>query len=149
MENVNVILYKKMYMIRKVEETIIEEYSFDQMKTPMHMSKGSESISVSMCSVLNDDDQVFGTHRSHALYLAKTEDIEGFFLEMYGKLNGKGDGKSGSMHISNIDKGYMMSSSIVGGNIAVAVGAAYANKMYNNGKIVEDGHGNSDEDIPF
>ncbi len=141
--------YKKMYLIRKSEDVIIEYYSEDEMKTPMHMSKGSEAISVGVCSAINDEDQVFGTYRSHAPYLAKTGDLNGFFSEMYGKKTGACEGKSGSMHLCNIDKGYVSSSAIVASNIPVAVGAAFANKMKGNGKkvVVFFGDGAMDEGI--
>ncbi len=129
-------LYKKMYLIRKVEETIIENYFDDEMKTPMHMSMGSEAISVGVCEAINEKDQVFGTYRSHASYLSKTGDLKGFFAEMYGKKKGICEGKAGSMHLCNMDKGYVSSSAIVCSNIPVAVGAAFANKMKNNGKKV-------------
>ncbi len=142
-------LYKRMYLIRKSEDVIIEYYSEDEMKTPMHMSKGSEAISVGVCSAINDEDQVFGTYRSHASYLAKTGDLNGFFSEMYGKKTGACEGKSGSMHLCNIDKGYVSSSAIVASNIPVAVGAAFANKMKGNGKkvVVFFGDGAMDEGI--
>jgi acetoin:2,6-dichlorophenolindophenol oxidoreductase subunit alpha len=129
-------LYKKMFLIRKSEEVIIENYFDNEMKTPMHMSMGAEAISAGVCEAINEADQVFGTYRSHALYLAKTNDVKGFFAEMCGKKSGCCEGKSGSMHLCNIDKGYISSSAIVCSNIPVAVGAAFANKMKNNGKKV-------------
>ena len=129
-------LYKKMFLIRKSEEVIIENYFDDDMKTPMHMSMGSEAIAAGVCEAINDGDQVFGTFRSHAPYLAKTGDLDGFFAEMYGKKDGCCEGKSGSMHLCNMDKGYVSSSAIVCSNVPVAVGAAFANKFKNNGKKV-------------
>lgn len=136
-----------MYFIRKSENVIIEYYSEDEMKTPMHMSRGAEAISVGVCSAINNEDQVFGTYRSHAPYLAKTEDLKGFFAEMYGKKNGVCEGKSGSMHLCNMAKGYISSSAIVASNIPVAVGAAFANKMKKNNKkvVVFFGDGAMDE----
>ena len=129
-------LYKKMYLIRKVEDVIIENYFDDEMKTPMHMSRGSEAIAVGVCSVLGDRGQYFGTYRSHALYLASGGDLKQFFAEMYGKKEGKYAGKAGSMHIASPETGHISSSAIVASNIPVAVGAAWANKMQKNNKIV-------------
>src|SRR3989344_32901 len=91
-------IYKKIYLIRKVESLIIENYKDNEMKTPMHMSAGSEAIEVGVCLALSNKDQVFGTYRSHALYLAKGGDINKFFVEMYGKVTGVVHGKGGSMH---------------------------------------------------
>jgi len=125
-----------MYLIRKAEDVIIENYCDDDMKTPMHMSRGEEAIIAGACAALKREDQVFGSYRSHALYLAKTGDTDGFFAEMYGKITGACGGKAGSMHLSNPSKGHISCSAVVASNLPVAVGAAWANKMKKNGKIV-------------
>ena len=129
-------LYRKLFLIRKSEDVIAENYHNNEMKTPMHMSKGAEAISAGVCEAINDADQVFGTYRSHALYLTKTNDLKGFFAEMLGKKTGCCEGKAGSMHLCNMEKGYISSSAIVCSNVPVAVGAAFANKMKDNGKKV-------------
>lgn len=129
-------LYKKLYLIRKSDEKIKKHYYENEMKTPMHMSVGEEAIAVGVCGALSEKDQIFGTHRSHAIYLAKTEDTDGFFAELFGKESGIAKGKAGSMHLSNQKYGFLASSAIVGGNFAMSSGAAFANKMINNGKIV-------------
>lgn len=134
--DLNIELYKKMYLIRESEEKICEIYSEDQMKTPMHMSMGSEAIDAGVCQALKKSDQVFGTYRSHALYLAKTENVENFFAEMYGKNTALLKGKGGSMHLCDPEKGFMGTSAIVASAISVAVGAAFANKYKKNGKVV-------------
>jgi len=132
----NLEFYKKLYLIRTSEEKIIEHYFEDEMKTPMHMSMGSEAISVGVCQALTKQDQVFGTYRSHALFLAKTEDTDDFFAEMYGKKTSSLRGKGGSMHLCSPDYGFMGTSAIVGSAIPVALGCAYANKRAKNGKVV-------------
>lgn len=106
------------------------------MKTPMHMSMGAEAIAVGVCEALGAEDQVFGTYRSHALFLAKTEDIDDFFAEMYGKETASLKGKGGSMHLCAPDYGFMGTSAVVGSIIPVAAGCAFANKRANNGKMV-------------
>lgn len=106
------------------------------MKTPMHMSMGAEAISVGVCEALASQDQVFGTYRSHALYLAKTENTDDFFAELYGKETALLKGKGGSMHLCSPEHGFMGTSAIVASIIPVAVGCAFANKRANNGKMV-------------
>jgi len=128
----NIDLYKKLYLIRRAEQGIIDNYASDAMKTPMHMSMGEEAIVAGVCQALKKNDQVLGTYRSHALYLAKTGDVTRFFAEMYGKVTGVADGKAGSMHLSSPENGYLMSSAIVATTIPVAVGVAYANKLKKN-----------------
>ncbi len=136
MSDLNLELYKKLYLIRKTEGEIRKHYPEDEMKTPMHMSMGEEAIVVGVCQALKPKDQVFGTYRSHALYLAKTGETDKFFAEMYGKKTGGEKGKAGSMHLSAPDEGMMGTSAIVGSIIPVAVGAAFANKKKKNGKLV-------------
>jgi len=136
MPKLNSELYKKLYLIRKAETEIREHYFENEMKTPMHMSMGEEAIVVGVCQALGRNSQVFGTYRSHALYLVKTGETDKFFAEMYGKITGGAMGKAGSMHLSAPEEGVMGTSAIVGSIIPVAVGAAFANKKKNNGKVV-------------
>ncbi len=129
-------IYKKLYLIRRSEELIIKHYKEDEMKTPMHMSMGEEAIVVGVVAALQKRDQVFGTYRSHALYLAKTADADKFFAELYGKVTGSARGKAGSMHLAEPTKGMMLTSAVVGTTIPVAVGAALANKFLKNRSVV-------------
>jgi pyruvate dehydrogenase E1 component alpha subunit len=136
MKNLNLALYKTMYLIRKSEITIQQIYPDDEMKTPMHMSMGEEAIVSGVVEALEPSDQVLGTYRSHALYLSKTKDPHRFFAEMFGKDTGCARGKAGSMHLSAIEKGLLCCSAIVASSIPVAMGAAFANKYQNNGRTV-------------
>lgn len=129
-------LYKTMFLVREAEFAIQRSYGENEMKTPMHMSMGEEAIVAGVVSALNKDDQVLGTYRSHALYLAKTGDIDGFFAEMYGKETGNAKGKAGSMHLSYPEKGLMGTSAIVATTISVAVGCALANVYMGNKRRV-------------
>jgi acetoin:2,6-dichlorophenolindophenol oxidoreductase subunit alpha len=134
-KKINIELYKKMYLSRKVEETIREHYREDEMKTPMHMSMGEEAIAIGVCHALGAEDQVFCSYRSHAIYLAKTQNTDDFFAEMYGKDTAFLKGKGGSMHMCAPKSGFMGTSAIVASIIPVAVGAAFANQKKKNGKI--------------
>lgn len=136
LHELNMGLYRTMYLIRHAEESILEHYPGDGMKTPMHMSMGEEAIVAGVCQALDPTDQVLGTYRSHALYLAKTGETDRFFSEMYGKAGGTADGKAGSMHLSAPDAGLLGCSAIVSSSIPVAMGAAFANKYRKNGRKV-------------
>ena len=130
--------FQALYTIRAVEMCIQEHYHEDQMKTPMHMSMGQEHIPVGVLSAVGDRAMTFCSYRSHAPYLARTNDVEGFFKEMYGLWSHSGSpngGRAGSMHISNSALGHYLSSGIVASQIPIAVGAAHAAKMAGNGKI--------------
>ena len=147
--DLNLRLYQKMYLIRKAEEYIQKEYPNDQMKTPMHMSMGEEAIVVGVCEALKDRGLFFGTYRTHALYLAVTSETDKFFAELYGKSTGTAGGRAGSMHLASSKDGLILTSAVVGTTIPVAVGAALASKMKNDGKIAVSffGDGAIDEGV--
>jgi len=129
-------LYERMYLIRRAEETIRELYPEDEMKTPVHLSIGEEAIAAGVVGALGPKDQIFGSYRSHGIYLARAGETDKFFAELYGKRTGLVRGKAGSMHLSAPERGLMGTSAIVGSIIPVAAGAAYANKVKRNGKVV-------------
>ena len=124
-------IFKSISLIRECEKAIISEYHKDEMKTPMHMSWGEEAPIATLVEVLGNSGQYFGTYRTHGLYLSLTKETKEFFGEMFGKASGCAAGRAGSMHLSSIDHGLFNSSAIVGGNISVAVGAAYTAKLQN------------------
>lgn len=135
-KDLNIELYRKMYLIRTAERGICDKYSEDGMKTPMHMSMGEEAIAAGVVLALKEIDQIFGTYRSHAIYLAKTGDSDDFFAELYGRSTALLKGRGGSMHLCAPKHGFMGTSAIVASSIPVAVGSAFANKCFNNKKIV-------------
>jgi TPP-dependent pyruvate/acetoin dehydrogenase alpha subunit len=104
------------------------------MKTPMHMSMGQEAIPVGVCAAVGDGADVFNSYRSHAPFLARTGNVEGFFAELYGRATGPAGGKAGSMHVSDHTAGHLCSTAIVSSGIPVAVGAAYAAKVRKTGR---------------
>lgn len=140
-------LYKVLFFARRCEEYIIKHYSEDLMRTPMHMSFGQEFIPVGVCRALEGNGDIFASYRSHAAFLAQTQDSDLFFGELYGRVTGTADGKGGSMHLSATAKGHLLSSGIVGSPIPVAVGTAFANKRLNTGRtaVVFFGDGAVDE----
>jgi len=132
----NLELYKKLYLIRHAEQKIREHYAENEMKTPVHLSIGKEAIEVGVCHALKCHDQIFGTYRSHGIYLARTGQTDAFFAELYGRQTGLVKGKVGSMHLCAPECGLMVTSAIVASVVPVAVGAAYANKVKGNGAVV-------------
>lgn len=128
-------IYEMLFLVRRSEDYIIKYYHEDEMKTPMHMSMGQEAIPVGVCAALGDDGDIFSSYRSHAPFLAKTRDVDGFFAELYGRVTGVGAGKGGSMHLANIDQGHLCSTAIVASGIPVAVGTAFANMRLGTGRM--------------
>jgi len=129
-------LYRKLVLARRAEEKIREEYSNDEMKTPVHLGVGGEAIPVGVCHCLPPGTKTFGTYRNHTLYLTMTGDTDSFFAELYGKATGSGKGKAGSMHLSAPERGLIATSAVVGSTIPPAVGVALANAYRKSNDVV-------------
>ncbi len=121
-------LYQQMLKIREFEERIVELYSEQQMRCPVHLSIGQEATAVGMCAALEASDILFSHHRSHGHYIAKGGSLKKMLAEIYGKETGCSKGFGGSMHLVDLDAGIIATTPIVGGIIPVSVGAAFANK---------------------
>jgi len=115
--------------IRRVEEAVAKKYSEWKMRCPVHLSIGQEAISVGVSSVLDKKDHVYSNHRSHAHYLSKGGSLKRLIAEFYGKESGCCGGRGGSMHLMDLEVGFIASTPIVGGTVPVAVGDAWAAKL--------------------
>lgn len=118
-----------MMLIRHVEERVAREYPTDKIKSPIHLSIGQEATAAGVAAALRQDDVIFGTYRNHAIYMAKGGHLPRMVAELYGKVTGCGRGKSGSMHLVDVEAGILSASAIVGTGIPNAVGYAAAIKM--------------------
>jgi len=132
----NAKIFQSLYRIRRVEEELARIYPTDKIKSPVHLSIGQEAISVGVCEALKPEDIVFGTYRSHALYLAKGGDLKKMVAELYGKATGCAKGKGGSMHLVDPVHGVMGTSAVVATTIPIAVGYAHALKLRGEKKVV-------------
>ena len=141
--------YKQLLRIRRVEEEIIRLYPTDKIKSPVHLSIGQEAVSVAVCAHLRPGDALFATYRGHAAYLAKGGDLRAMWAELYGKADGCGRGKAGSMHLVDTAVHMMGTSAIVASAIPDAVGYALALKMRQEDRIVVSmfGEGAADEGV--
>lgn len=120
-------LYRKLLLARLAEERIRVEYPSDEMKTAVHLGIGGEAIPVGVHHCLPKGTKTFGTYRNHVLYLTVTDNVDGFFTELYGRGTAPAKGKAGSMHMCAPEHGLMATSAVVGTPIPLAVGAALAN----------------------
>lgn len=125
-------LHKEILYVRLVEDAIAERYKENEMRCPVHLSIGQEATAVGVCQALNVSDKIFSTHRCHAHYLAKGGDLKRMLAEIYGKETGCCGGRGGSMHLTDDEKGMVVSVPIVGSNIPLAVGSALSSKIDNS-----------------
>jgi TPP-dependent pyruvate/acetoin dehydrogenase alpha subunit len=129
-------LYGNLYLIRRAEEEVARIYPSDKIKSPVHLSIGQEAISVGVIDVLEKHDIVGSTYRGHAAYLAKGGSVGAMFAEMYGKETGSAGGKGGSMHLVDMENGFLGSSAVVGTGIPLAAGYAMSMKKQKKNAVV-------------
>jgi TPP-dependent pyruvate/acetoin dehydrogenase alpha subunit len=99
------------------------------MRCPVHLCTGQEAVPAGFCAALADGDKVLGAHRSHGHYLAKGGSMKRMLAELYGKATGCSAGKGGSMHLVDLDAGFIAATPVIGSTIAIAVGVAFAAQM--------------------
>ncbi len=128
-------LYRAMLRIRLVEERIAALYPEQEMRCPVHLCIGQEAIAAGACAALERKDYVFSGHRSHGHYLAKGGDLKAMLAEIYGKATGCAGGKGGSMHLIDLEAGFLGSTPIVGSTIPIAVGAAFGSAMREEDRV--------------
>ncbi|MGD2179791.1 thiamine pyrophosphate-dependent dehydrogenase E1 component subunit alpha [Lusitaniella coriacea] len=129
-------LFYSMLRVRRVEEKIVELYPEQEMRCPVHLCIGQEAVVTGVCAALTPTDAVFSGHRAHGHYLASGGNLAAFWAEMYGKATGCCRGKGGSMHLIDLDAGFIASTPIVGSTIPIAVGAAFGATMQGLNKVV-------------
>ncbi|MEW6329825.1 MAG: thiamine pyrophosphate-dependent dehydrogenase E1 component subunit alpha [Pseudomonadota bacterium] len=108
--------------IRMVEEAIADRYTEWKMRCPTHLSIGQEAVSAAVGEALRRNDLAVSGHRAHGHYLGKGGDLKRMIAEIYGKATGCCAGKGGSMHLVDLDAGFVGSTAIVSGTIPVGVG---------------------------
>lgn len=125
----------QMLRIRRIEEALADDYKHLNIRCPMHLSIGQEAIAVGVCENLRKTDKVFSSHRAHAHYLAKGGSLPKLVAELYGRSEGCCGGAGGSMHLTDLEAGFVASTAIVGGIVPVAVGCSWADKLSGNDNV--------------
>ncbi len=91
-----------------------------------HLSTGQEAVAVGVCAHLSREDVLFTSHRGHGHTLAKGSDVQSTFAEILGRASGLCRGRGGSMHLVDAANGVLGATGVVGGNLPLAAGAAWA-----------------------
>ncbi len=128
-------MYRSAVSIRQFEERSREMYQAGQLPRHGHLYAGQEAIAVGAIAALNEDDYISTTHRGHGPTLARTHDMNGIMAEMCGKEAGFCNGKGGTMHAVDFDKGMLGAFPIVGAATTMAVGGGLAAKTLGNGRV--------------
>jgi len=127
--------YADMYRTRRFEEEVFEFYKRGLMPGLAHLYIWQEAISAGACAALEETDYIGSTHRGHGHLISRGADLNRMMAEILGKGTGYSKGKGGSMHIMALDKGILGANGIVGGEIPIATGAAYASKLRGDNRV--------------
>jgi len=118
--------YRRMALIRQLEERIAALYRDGAVPGFVHVSVGQEACAVGALLHVRQSDVITSTHRGHGHVLAKGLDPKGMLAELMGKETGTCRGRGGSMHVADPRIGIFGANGIVGGGLPIAVGAAHA-----------------------
>ncbi len=119
---------RMMLLIRVFEEKAGEEYSLGRIGGFCHLYIGQEAIAVGAISALAADDYVVSAYREHGQALARGLTARSVMAELFGKATGCSHGKGGSMHLFDSSLHFMGGHGIVGGQIPLGTGFAFAAK---------------------
>lgn len=128
-------LYRQMLLIRRFEEKSAEVYVAGKIGGFCHLYIGQEAVGVGAISAVRKDDYVLGSYREHGLALAKGMSARSIMAELYGKATGCSKGKGGSMHMFDKNLGFLGGHAIVGGQIPLATGTAFATKYQGTDQV--------------
>lgn len=128
-------LYRQMLLIRRFEEKSMEVYVAGKIGGFCHVYIGQEAVAVGALSAIGKDDYVLASYREHGHAIAKGMSPESVMAELYGKATGCSKGKGGSMHMFDKEVNFLGGHGIVGGQIPLATGTAFASKYQGTDKV--------------
>ncbi len=120
--------YLQMLMIRRFEEKAGQLYGMGLIGGFCHLYIGQEAVVVGMQAAANDGDSVITSYRDHGHMLACGMDPKGVMAELTGREGGYSRGKGGSMHMFSAEKNFYGGHGIVGGQVPLGTGLAFAHK---------------------
>jgi len=127
--------YREMLLIRRFEEKAGQLYGMGLIGGFCHLYIGQEAVVVGMQMTLQDGDEVITSYRDHGHMLATGMEARGVMAELTGRIGGYSKGKGGSMHMFSREKGFYGGHGIVGAQVALGIGLAFANWYREDGKV--------------
>jgi pyruvate dehydrogenase E1 component alpha subunit len=127
--------YRDMLLIRRFEEKAGQMYGMGLIGGFCHLYIGQEAVVVGMQLTLKPTDQVITGYRDHGHMLACGMDPKGVMAELTGRRSGYSKGKGGSMHMFSVEKGFYGGHGIVGAQVSLGTGIAFANRYRKNDSV--------------
>lgn len=128
-------MFRRMLRIRQYEDAVNFLFLQGKLAGTIHQCQGQEAVAVGSCIGLNDDDYITTTHRPAGHCIAKGMTVHSMMAEMFGKVEGCCQGKGGSMHLGDMDKGVIPAIAIVGAGVPISSGVALGFKMQGNKRL--------------
>jgi pyruvate dehydrogenase E1 component alpha subunit len=127
--------YREMLSIRRFEEKAGQLYGMGLIGGFCHLYIGQEAVVIGMQMASKEGDQVITGYRDHGHMLACGMDAKGVMAELTGRQGGLSKGKGGSMHMFSREKQFFGGHGIVGAQVALGTGLAFADKYRSNGAV--------------
>jgi pyruvate dehydrogenase E1 component alpha subunit len=128
-------LYRQMALIRRVEELAAKAYTQRKILGFCHLYIGQESVAVGAAAACRPEDHWITGYREHGQAMAKGVPPKAVLAELFGKATGCTQGLGGSMHLFDASVNFMGGYGIVGGQVPLAVGVAWAQKQRKTGAV--------------
>src|SRR5689334_4069269 len=127
--------FSRMLLIRRFEERAGQMYGMGLIGGFCHLYIGQEAVVVGMQMAMKEGDQVITGYRDHGHMLACGMDPKGVMAELTGRRGGYSKGKGGSMHMFSVAKGFYGGHGIVGAQVPLGTGLAFANRYRKNDNV--------------
>ncbi|MEQ9638838.1 MAG: pyruvate dehydrogenase (acetyl-transferring) E1 component subunit alpha [Alphaproteobacteria bacterium] len=127
--------YAKMLEIRRFEEKAGQMYGMGLIGGFCHLYIGQEAVVVGLQAAISANDTVITSYRDHGHMLACGMDAKGVMAELTGRAGGYSRGKGGSMHMFSREKGFFGGHGIVGAQVPIGTGLAFAHKYAEDGRL--------------
>ena len=127
--------YREMLLIRRFEEKAGQMYGMGLIGGFCHLYIGQEAVVVGMEHAATKDDAVITSYRDHGHMLARGMDPKGVMAELTGRSGGYSKGKGGSMHMFSTERNFYGGNGIVGAQVPLGVGIAFAFKYRGNDRV--------------
>jgi len=127
--------YEVMMRIRRFEERSLKMYSVNKIRGFLHVYIGQEAIAAAITTALRPTDPIVTAYRQHGIALCRGISSSACMAELFGKATGINKGKGGSMHFFSKEHHYFGGNGIVGAQIPIGTGIAFAEKYRNSENI--------------
>ncbi|HYR55971.1 MAG TPA: pyruvate dehydrogenase (acetyl-transferring) E1 component subunit alpha [Myxococcaceae bacterium] len=128
-------MYRSMVLLRRFEERAGQQYGLGKIAGFCHLYIGQEAVAVGALEAIRPDDYVISAYRDHGQALARGADPGMVMAELFGRSTGYSKGKGGSMHLFDVEHHFYGGFAIVGAQIPLATGMAFASRYRNEDRV--------------